>query len=92
MKLVLILFASILTLQIVAQKKDPLVFHSENEKADNLFREAIEFQRARRFDLAIKNLESAVKKDPKFEQAYAMLIKNYELFTKTNCRKFILKS
>jgi len=80
MRILLFLSFFLLFLQAVAQKKDPMVFHSENEKADNLFREAIENQRIRRFDLAIKNLEAAIKKDEKFEEAYALLVKNYELF------------
>jgi len=63
-----------------SQKQEPLIFHTDNEKAKNLFREAIEMQRIRRFDLAIKNLESAIRKDEKFEEAYALLVKNYEMF------------
>jgi outer membrane protein OmpA-like peptidoglycan-associated protein len=80
MRFAAFLFLILLTFSAEAQKKDPMVFHSENEKADNLFREAIEFQRIRRFDLAMKNLEAAIKKDEKFEEAYSMLVKNYELF------------
>jgi OOP family OmpA-OmpF porin len=76
--IIILLFLPVFLLR--AQKKEPMVFHSENEKADNLFREAFEHQRARRFDLAMKDLEAAIKKDPKFEEAYAMLLKNYELF------------
>ena len=63
-----------------SQKQEPLIFHTDNEKAKNLFREAIEMQRIRRFDLAIKNLELAIRKDEKFEEAYALLVKNYEMF------------
>ena len=81
MKYILTYFLCLLAFSLSAQKKDPLVFHSVNEKAESLFREAIEFQRMRRFDLAMKNLESAIKKDEKFEEAYAMLVKNYEMFS-----------
>ena len=80
MRLLISFLFLLLTIPAQAQKKDPLVFHSPNEKAENLFREAIENQRIRRFDLAIKNLEAAIRKDEKFEEAYAMLVKNYELF------------
>jgi OOP family OmpA-OmpF porin len=80
MRFLLLVSFFLLILQAGAQKKDPLVFHSENQKADILFREAIENQRIRRFDLAIKNLEAAIRKDEKFEEAYALLVKNYELF------------
>lgn len=80
MKHWLLILCSLFALRLEAQKKEPMVHHSSNEKADNLFREAIENQRSRQFDLAMKNLEAAIRKDPMFEQAYAMLVKNYELF------------
>jgi OOP family OmpA-OmpF porin len=75
-----LLFLLLCCISLKAQKKDPLVFHSENEKAESLFREAIELQRSRQFEQAMKNLEGAIRKDPKFEEAYALLVKNYEMF------------
>lgn len=54
--------------------------HTQSEKAKNLFFKAADMQRTRRFDLAIEALEEAIQKDKTFEEAYAMLIKDYELF------------
>jgi len=57
-----------------------VILHTENEKAKQLFFKALDFQRGRRFDLAMQSLEDALKKDEKFEEAYNLLIKDYEMF------------
>ena len=54
--------------------------HTDSEKAKNLFFKAIDLQKGRRFDLAMQALEEAIQKDKTFEEAYALLIKDYEMF------------
>ena len=56
------------------------MLHTDNEKAKQFFFKALDLQRSRRFDLAMESLEDAIKKDEKFEEAYNLLIKNYEMF------------
>jgi len=63
----------------LAQESNPLL-HTDNEKAKQFFFKALDLQRSRRFDLAMVSLEDAIKKDEKFEEAYNLLIKNYEMF------------
>lgn len=80
MKYLQLIILLICSFSISAQKKEPMEFHSENEKAEMLYREAIQLQSSREFEPAMKNLEGAIRRDPKFEAAYALLVKNYELF------------
>jgi outer membrane protein OmpA-like peptidoglycan-associated protein len=56
------------------------ILHTDNDKAKQLFFKALDMQRGRRFDLAMQSLEEALKKDEKFEEAYNLLIKDYEMF------------
>ena len=78
-RILLICFISI-SLPSFSQSGNTIILHTDNEKARSLYLNALDMQKIRRFDLAIENLESAVKKDEMFEEAYLALIKNYELF------------
>ncbi len=79
-KLLLFLFSFLLGWSPVFAQPGPMILHTENEKAKAYFIQAMDMQKIRRFDLAIEHLKDAIKKDEMFEEAYAALIKNYELF------------
>jgi outer membrane protein OmpA-like peptidoglycan-associated protein len=52
---------------------------TDNEKAKTLYYKALEMNRARRFDLSIEHLEEALKKDPLFEDAYVLLLRQLDI-------------
>jgi flagellar motor protein MotB len=62
-----------------AAQVSSLNLKTDNEKARVLYFKALEMQRARRFELVIEHLEDALKKDPRFEDAYVLIIRNLEL-------------
>lgn len=72
----LILFFSFLCTKA---QVNSLNLRTDNEKAKTLYFKALEMQRARRFELSMEHLEDALKKDPLFEDAYILLIRQMEM-------------
>ena len=82
-RLLRLFFVSIFALMVGVKafgQEGNMILHTDNEKAKQLFFKALDMQRGRRFDLAITSLEDAIKKDKGFEEAYNLLVKNYEIF------------
>ena len=82
-RLLRLFFVSIFALMVGVKafgQEGNMILHTDNEKAKQLFFKALDMQRGRRFDLAITSLEDAIKKDKGFEEAYNLLVKNYEMF------------
>jgi outer membrane protein OmpA-like peptidoglycan-associated protein len=66
-------------IQVYGQGNVPIL-HTDNEKAKAFFFKGIDLAKGRRFDLAMEAFEDAIKKDKGFEEAYAQLLKYYEMF------------
>lgn len=56
-----------------------MALHTQNEKARTYYLKASEFHKTRNFNAALENLEDALKKDPQFDEAYALLVRIQEL-------------